>query len=138
MNSSNKTVSEIAYQIGFNDPSYNELDYARRVANQLGVKHTFEVIEPQVADLFDHLMTFMDDPIGDFSIFPTYLVSRRARQQGTGALRGDGGDELFAGYAWHAKAARIEALARRLGPLGPPLAGMSRLLPPCTKDAGQP
>lgn len=86
------------FSIGFNDPSYNELDYARRVANHLGVNHTFEVIEPQVADLFDHLMTFMDDPIGDFSIFPTYLVSRLARQHVTVALSGDGGDELFGGY----------------------------------------
>jgi asparagine synthase (glutamine-hydrolysing) len=86
------------YSIGFDDPSYNELDYARRVAKHLGVKHTVEVIDPQVADLFDHLMTFMDDPIGDFSIFPTYLVSRLARQHVTVALSGDGGDEMFGGY----------------------------------------
>ena len=86
------------FSIGFNDPSYNELDYARRVASHLGVDHTFEVIEPQVADLFDHLMTFMDDPIGDFSIFPTFLVSRLARRHVTVALSGDGGDELFGGY----------------------------------------
>ena len=86
------------FSIGFDDPSYNELNYARRVANHLGVKHTFEVIEPQVADLFDHLMTFMDDPIGDFSIFPTFLVSRLARKHVTVALSGDGGDELFGGY----------------------------------------
>ncbi len=86
------------FSIGFDDPSYNELDYAKRVANHLNVKHTFEVIEPQVADLFDHLMTFMDDPIGDFSIFPTYLVSKLARQHVTVALSGDGGDELFGGY----------------------------------------
>jgi len=86
------------FSIGFDDPSYNELEYARRVAGHLGVNHTFEVIDPHVADLFDHLMTFMDDPIGDFSIFPTFLVSRLARQHVTVALSGDGGDELFGGY----------------------------------------
>jgi len=86
------------FSIGFDDPSYNELDYARKVAGHLGVKHTFEVIEPHVSDMFDHLMTFMDDPIGDFSIFPTFLVSRLARQHVTVALSGDGGDELFGGY----------------------------------------
>ena len=86
------------FSIGFNDPSYNELEYARRVAEHLKVGHTFEVIEPHVVDLFDHLMTFMDDPIGDFSIFPTFLVSRLAKQHVTVALSGDGGDELFGGY----------------------------------------
>ncbi len=43
-------------------------------------------------------MKFMDDPIGDFSIFPTYLISRMARREVTVALTGDGGDEVFGGY----------------------------------------
>ena len=78
------------FSIGFDDPSYNELDYARRVAGHLGVNHTFEVIEPHVADLFDDLMVYMDDPIGDFSIFPTFLVSKLARRHVTVALSGVG------------------------------------------------
>ena len=57
------------------------------------------MIEPHVVDLFDHLMNFMDDPIGDFSIFPTYLVSKsRAGGRHRCPLSGDGGDELFGGY----------------------------------------
>ena len=86
------------FSIGFEDPSYNELDWAQKVADHLNISHTSEVIAPQVADLFEHLMYFLDDPIGDFSIFPTYLVSKLARQQVTVALSGDGGDELFGGY----------------------------------------
>jgi len=86
------------FSIGFDDPTYNELEWAKRVAAHLGVTHDFEVIQPTVVDLFDHLMHFMDDPIGDFSIFPTFLVSRHARRSVTVALSGDGGDELFAGY----------------------------------------
>ncbi len=86
------------FSIGFQDPSYNELGWSHKVAHHLGVAHTTNVIEPNVADLFEHLMHFMDDPIGDFSIFPTYLVSKLARQQVTVALSGDGGDELFGGY----------------------------------------
>jgi asparagine synthase (glutamine-hydrolysing) len=80
------------------DPSYNELDWEKRVARHLGVAHDFEIIAPRVVDLFDQLMDYMDDPLGDCSIFPTYLVSRHARRQVTVALSGDGGDELFGGY----------------------------------------
>ncbi len=107
------------FSIGFHDPTYNELEWAKQVARHLGVDHKYEIIEPKVADLFDHLMHFMDDPIGDFSIFPTYLMSRHARRDVTVALSGDGGDELFGGYetygaqqkarAWQ----RIPALVRR-------------------------
>lgn len=86
------------FSIGFNDPTYNELRWAQKVADHLGVDHDYDIIEPHVADLFDHLMHFMDDPIGDFSIFPTYLVSKHARQRVTVSLSGDGGDELFGGY----------------------------------------
>lgn len=86
------------FSIGFDDPSYNELSWARTVADHLGVNHTNEIIEPRIVELFDRLMYFMDDPIGDFSIFPTFLVSNHARKYVTVSLSGDGGDELFGGY----------------------------------------
>jgi asparagine synthase (glutamine-hydrolysing) len=86
------------FSIGFDDPTYNELSWARKVANHLKVNHKDEILKPDVLDLFDHLMQFMDDPIGDFSIFPTYLVSKLARKHVTVSLSGDGGDELFGGY----------------------------------------
>jgi asparagine synthase (glutamine-hydrolysing) len=86
------------FSIGFDDPTYNELKWARKVAEHLNVQHVDDIIKPDIEDLFEHLMVFMDDPIGDFSIFPTYLVSRHARKHVTVALSGDGGDELFGGY----------------------------------------
>lgn len=86
------------FSIGFDDPTYNELQWARKVADHIGVSHRDEIIKPDVVSLFDKLMHFMDDPIGDFSIFPTFLVSRLARKHVTVALSGDGGDELFGGY----------------------------------------
>jgi len=86
------------FSIGFDDPSYNELSWARRVADHLGVDHQDEIIRPDVVELFERLMYVMDDPIGDFSIFPTFLVSRLARRDVKVALSGDGGDELFGGY----------------------------------------
>jgi asparagine synthase (glutamine-hydrolysing) len=86
------------FSIGFDDPSYNELEHSWRVAEHLGVEHVTEVIKDDVLELFDHLMTFMDDPVADSSIFPTFLVSRLARSRVTVSLSGDGGDELFGGY----------------------------------------
>ncbi len=86
------------FSIGFDDPSYNELHWARQVAAHLGVDHHDEVLKPDILELFHHLLHFMDDPIGDFSIFPTYLVSALARRHVTVSLSGDGGDELFGGY----------------------------------------
>lgn len=100
----------VTFSIGFEDAGYNELEYSTRVAHHLGVRHVTEVITPRALDLFDHLMHFMDDPIGDSSIFPTYLVSRLARQHVTVALSGDGGDELFAGYETY----RAQGFARFL------------------------
>ncbi len=86
------------FSIGFDDPTYNELKWARKVSDHLGVDHVDEIIKPDIVSLFEHLMYFLDDPIGDFSIFPTYLVSRHTRRYVTVALSGDGGDELFGGY----------------------------------------
>lgn len=105
------------FSIGFDDPTYNELDYSKSVAEHLGVEHITEVIQADALDLFDHLMHFMDDPIGDSSIFPTYLVSRLARRHVTVSLSGDGGDELFGGYETYLAsrlAGRYDALPRML------------------------
>lgn len=101
------------FSIGFDDATYNELGWAQRVADHLGVDHIDEIIKSNVAELFEHLMHFLDDPIGDFSIFPTYLVSQLARQHVTVSLSGDGGDELFGGYETYladAKARQYERI----------------------------
>lgn len=89
------------FSIGFEDPAYNELPWAKRVAQHLHMENTSEVITPDVMDLYSSLTYHMDDPIGDFSIFPTYLVSRLTRRHVTVSLSGDGGDELFGGYETH-------------------------------------
>jgi asparagine synthase (glutamine-hydrolysing) len=86
------------FSIGFDDPSYDETRWSKRVADRLGVRHTVEIIRPDVRSLFDQLVGVLDDPIGDFSIFPTYLVSKLAREHVKVSLSGDGGDELFGGY----------------------------------------
>jgi asparagine synthase (glutamine-hydrolysing) len=87
------------FSIAFEDPSFDESRWARRVADYLGTHHTEEVFS--VDALLESLPTLvrqMDEPFADASLLPTWLLSRFTRQHVTVALGGDGGDELFAGY----------------------------------------
>jgi len=86
------------FSLGFRDRSYNELPYARSVARHFRTDHYEDVVEPDAVHLATKLIQHLDEPFADFSIFPTYLVSRLAREKVTVALSGDGGDELFGGY----------------------------------------
>jgi len=86
------------FSIGFEDSTYNELNYARVVAKQFQTEHHEFVIKPDAVALTEKLIGYLDEPFGDFSIFPTFLVSQMARDYVTVVLSGDGGDELFAGY----------------------------------------
>jgi asparagine synthase (glutamine-hydrolysing) len=88
-----------AFTIGFTEPSYDESPYARTLASELGVRYFEEILDLDAArDLLPGVLRRLDEPLGDASILPTYLLSRFARRQVTVALSGDGGDELFAGY----------------------------------------
>ncbi len=86
------------YSIGFEDQTYNELPYARSVAAHFRTDHCEEVLRPDIAPLTEDLVRHLDEPFGDFSIFPTYLVCKLASQSVKVVLSGDGGDEVFCGY----------------------------------------
>jgi asparagine synthase (glutamine-hydrolysing) len=101
------------FSIGFEDSSYNELPYARAVAEHFGTIHSDEVLEPDIAGMAQWLVGHMDEPFGDFSMFPTYLVSQLASRQVKVVLSGDGGDELFGGYDTYI-AQRLDSYYRRL------------------------
>jgi len=103
------------FSIGFADQTYNELEHARRVARLFDTEHEEFILEPKALELTQTLIRHLDEPLGDFSIFPTYLVSQATRARATVALSGDGGDELFAGYE-HYQAQRLAA--RPAVPLG--------------------
>ena len=87
------------FSIGFEDRSFDESVHARLLAETLGTEHHEQIVGPREAlDLVDGLGDLVDEPLGDASILPTYLLSRFARRSVTVALSGDGGDEIFAGY----------------------------------------
>jgi asparagine synthase (glutamine-hydrolysing) len=87
------------FTIGFEDQDgYDERPYAEVVAKRFSTDHTTFVVEPNAIDLIERLVWHYDQPFGDSSAVPTYLLSELTRGHVTVALSGDGGDELFAGY----------------------------------------
>jgi asparagine synthase (glutamine-hydrolysing) len=91
------------FSIAFDDKSFDESSYARLVAGQLGTEH-FEkrFNEREMLDIVPEIPRLLDEPLGDASLIPTFLLSRFTREHVTVALGGDGGDELLAGYPTYA------------------------------------
>ena len=84
--------------IAFDDPKYNESEFAQKVADRYRTKHFVETVKSDDFDLIDTLAALYDEPYADSSAIPTYRVCQLARKQVTVALSGDGGDESFGGY----------------------------------------
>lgn len=88
--------------IGFDSKRFDEVTWARKVADQFGTDHHEFTVKENVTDRFTEIAGFFDEPFADPSFVPTYFVSQLARQKVTVALAGDGGDENFAGYSKYA------------------------------------
>ena len=86
------------FSIGFKEDAFNELPYARVVAEQFKTEHHEFVVEPSAVEIMPTLVRVYDEPYADSSAIPTYYLSQLCRQFVTVALNGDGGDELLAGY----------------------------------------
>jgi asparagine synthase (glutamine-hydrolysing) len=86
------------FSIGFAEREFDESEHAADVASALGTEHTQLVVRPDAELLFEQVARALDEPFGDPSALPTFLVSYLARRDVTVALSGDGGDELFGGY----------------------------------------
>lgn len=96
-NAKDKRVS--SFTIGFEEASYDESSYARLVAEYAGSEHHLRKLNlTNAQNLIPEVLGQLDEPIGDASLLPTYLLSKFTREHVTVALSGDGADELFAGY----------------------------------------
>jgi asparagine synthase (glutamine-hydrolysing) len=86
------------FSIGFEEAAFNELGYARQVAERYKTDHHEILVRPDSVDLTERLVKHFGEPFADSSAIPTFIVSEFAARHVKVALSGDGGDELFAGY----------------------------------------
>jgi asparagine synthase (glutamine-hydrolysing) len=101
------------FSIGFEESGFDELSRARMVAERFGTDHHELVVRPDAVELLPRLVESFDEPFGDSSALPTFLVSELASGEVKVALSGEGGDELFGGYHTYV----ADQLAPKLGRL---------------------
>jgi asparagine synthetase B (glutamine-hydrolysing) len=110
------------FSIGFDEPTYDELPFAAIVAEHIGSRHQTQTLSLSTArDLLPEIYARLDEPNGDSSLLPTYLLSKFTRQHVKVALGGDGGDELFAGFHEPGMRAREPWVLEAVGLLNHPL-----------------
>jgi asparagine synthase (glutamine-hydrolysing) len=120
------------FSIGFEEEGFNELSRARLVAERYGTHHHELVLRPDAVELLTKLVEAFDEPFGDSSALPTYLVSELAVSEVKVALSGEGGDELFGGYYTYV----ADLLARRVGRLAALARPLAEALPSRTDRVG--
>jgi asparagine synthase (glutamine-hydrolysing) len=101
------------FSIGFQEQSYNELPYARIVAERFKTDHHELIMEPQAHEVIKAIAQYFDEPFADSSAVAMYAISQLAAKHVKVALSGDGGDELFGGYYTY-QADKLAAFYRRL------------------------
>lgn len=117
------------FTIGFEDPKFNEAQYAKDIAAHLGTDHTeLYVTEKELQEVIPQIPQIFTEPFADNSLIPTFLVSKLAKSKVTVSLSGDAGDELFCGYNTYYKCENLWNKINRL-PLGLRKAGAATLTP---------
>lgn len=124
------------FSIGFEEKKFNELPYARMVAEKYGTEHQEFTVRPNALEVLPLLVERYGEPYADSSAIPTYYLSQMTRRHVTVALNGDGGDESFTGYRRH-YANRVADRFHALPPaLRASLRGTLRALTPAGADRG--
>ena len=87
------------FSIGFEEASFDESEYAKKIATLLGTEHFLKTMSIETAlTILPDILSKLDEPMGDSSLLPTYLLCQETKKHVTVAVGGDGADELFAGY----------------------------------------
>ncbi len=102
------------FSVGFNYEKYNELPFAKIVAEKYNTDHHELNVNPQDFDTVDELINEFGEPFADSSMIPTAFVSKFAKSKVSVALGGDGGDELFCGYPTYNEALLIQNRYKKL------------------------
>lgn len=125
-----------SFAIGFNEESFDESVYAAQMAEHVGSNHRTEMCDLETAKaLLTDLPSIIDEPLGDNSILPTYLLCKFAKRHVTVALSGDGGDELFAGYDPFRVLAKADLYHRLVPrPVHAAVAAMAARMPPSDRN----
>lgn len=117
------------FTIGFEDPKFNEAQYAKDIATHLGTEHTeLYVTEKELQEVIPKIPQIFTEPFADNSLIPTYLVSKLAKSKVTVSLSGDAGDELFCGYNTYYKCENLWNKVNKI-PVGLRKAGAVMLTP---------
>jgi asparagine synthase (glutamine-hydrolysing) len=117
------------FSIGFESDRFNELPYARTVADRFGTEHIEHVVRPDAVSILPKLITHYGDPFGDQSAIPSFYVAQAARREVVVALNGDGGDETFAGYNRYLANVAGGRLGVIPGPVRRGIAAFARAMP---------
>lgn len=88
------------FSIGFKNLDDSEHNYAKIVADKFNVNLNLELADDNNFDLLDEMHQVYDEPLGDISIIPTYMVSKLAHKKVKSVFSGEGADEIFGGYNW--------------------------------------
>jgi len=114
------------FSIGFEEAGFNELPYAREVAERYGTEHQEFVVKMDAVDVLPKLVRHYNEPFADSSAIPTYYVSKMTSGHVKVALTGDGGDENFGGYPRYRKVCRFARWGHRTRCIAPALGAIRR------------
>ncbi len=122
------------FSIGFDDPRFNELPHARRVAERYDCDHHEFEVHPKAIEILPSMARHYGEPYADSSAIPSFYLAQLTRRHVTVALNGDGGDEAFAGYGWHLAGRLAERWQMLPSPVRRALESAARALIPASAN----